>query len=222
MKNHKASGRKPIVLIIYLLGFYALWTLWEFYGAPWVQTVIGNPCLAELLISGLVKNVVWTLPAIALICRYGSSLRIGLKEMFTARVCWLRYLPVFAGFTVYLLGGALLQGSLSVNEHFGWEDLIAVLFVGLTEELVFRGWLLNSASGNGKWLPIFINALLFLVIHFPIWIVEGTVVSNFADLGFLCLLGLSIIFSLTFFKSRSILVPIALHMYWDLLMFLFY
>ena len=217
-----ASRLKIPLLLAYLLTFYGLWTLWEFFGAPWLQASVHKQWLVELLSSGVVKNAVWTLPAILLIGRYEPSLQIGLKEMFSAPVQWLKYLPVFVGFTVYLLFGVLWQGSLAINETFSAADVISVLFVGITEELVFRGWLLNGAVCKRKWLPILVNALLFLTIHFPIWIVEGSFVANFTGLGFLCLLGLSVIFSWSFLKSRSILVPIALHMYWDLLMFLFY
>lgn len=66
-----------------------------------------------------------------------------------------------------------------------------------------------------------INAVMFLLIHFPSWIHKGILIENFANLGFLSIIILGVIFSQTFIKSKSILVPISLHMYWDLLMFLF-
>lgn len=69
---------------------------------------------------------------------------------------------------------------------------------------------------------ILTNAVMFLVIHFPIWIQEGVFISNFTSFGFLCILILSIVFSCTFLKSKNILVPVALHMYWDFLVFMFY
>ena len=75
--------------------------------------------------------------------------------------------------------------------------------------MVFRGWLLNiTVSEKRKWLPIMINAVMFLLIHFPIWIKSGVFIDSFTSLNFLC--------------SKSIWIPITLHMYWDLLMCLFY
>ncbi len=98
--------------------------------------------------------------------------------------------------------------------------MIIVLFVGITEEMVFRGWLLNATvSEKKKWMPVIINSLMFLFIHFPKWIHEGCFVENFQNMGFLSIIILSIIFSWTFIKSKNIWISILLHMYWDLLMF---
>ena len=144
--------------------------------------------------------------------------------MFTAKVNLFKYLPIFLCFTVYLLAGALIQnGKITVSESFSGGSLIIVLFVGITEETVFRGWFLNSTVGEkSKWLPVTINALMFLAIHFPKWIHSGSLIDNFKNMSFLGVIILSFIFSYTFIKSKNILVPVFLHMYWDLLMFLLY
>lgn len=136
----------------------------------------------------------------------------------------LKYIPVYLVFTVYLIGGRLIiQGNIAVSENFRYSDLIMVLFVGITEEMVFRGWLLNvTISEERKWLPITINAIMFMLIHFPIWIVSGKFISSFVNLDFMIVPILSIIFSWTFIKSKNIWIPITLHMYWDLLICLFF
>jgi membrane protease YdiL (CAAX protease family) len=143
--------------------------------------------------------------------------------MFTNRVNLLKYIPVYLGFTVYLIIGAFIRkGGLVVSNSFSYSDLIGVLFVGITEEMVFRGWLLNiTISEKRKWLPIIINAVMFLLIHFPIWIANGVFIDSFTSLNFLCVPILSVIFSWTFIKSKSIWIPVTLHMYWDLLIALF-
>lgn len=219
------SGRervRPTVLLIYVVVFYGLWTLWEFWGKGVVDSTIPDQLISQLVKSGAVKNLVWTLPAVLLIRRFGPGLHITLKEMFTTKVNWVKLLPVFAAFTVYICGGSILRhGRIAVSDGFEPEQLIIVLFVGLTEELVFRGWLLNATvRTDKKWTAILWNAVMFLVIHFPVWIHSGSFVSNFASLAFLELMALSMIFSWSFLESRSILAPITLHMYWDLLVFL--
>lgn len=219
------SGRervRPTVLLIYVVVFYGLWTLWEFWGRGVVDGAVPDPLLAQLVKSGIIKNLVWTLPAVLLIHRFGPELYITLKEMFTAKVNWLKYLPVFAAFAVYICGGSILRnGRLAVSDGFAPYQLITVLFVGLTEELVFRGWLLNATVKEGKkWPYVLLNAVMFLTIHFPRWIDTGVFVGNFASFAFLEVMALSAVFSWSFLKSRSILVPIALHMAWDLLVFL--
>ncbi|MBD5525801.1 MAG: CPBP family intramembrane metalloprotease [Lachnospiraceae bacterium] len=108
------------------------------------------------------------------------------------------------------------------SQSFGIDKIIIVLFVGLTEEMVFRGWLLNvTICENRKWFYIIINAAMFLTIHFPIWIYSGNFIGYFTSLQFIEVMVLSAIFSTTFIKSRSIFVPIILHMYYDLLVFMF-
>lgn len=212
------------VLIAYVILFYGIWMLWEFYGKPFISNTITNEYLAQWIKSGLVKNCVWTLPAILLIRHLNVEMYVPLKEMFVIRMQLLKYFPTFLLFTVYLLASAFITtGDLAISETFHPSNLIIVLFVGLTEETVFRGWLLNaSVCEKRRWGAVLLNALLFLFIHFPGWIQSGCFVENFQNFGFLSVLILSIIFSWTFIKSKNIWVPILLHMYWDFLMFLFY
>lgn len=217
------NRRKTIILIIYTIVFYALWAVWEWIGKAMTDRVFTNEIVCQFVKSGIVKNLVWTIPAVILISHFKDEMHITLKEMFTSKVNWLKYLPIFILFTVYLFAGAIMQGEIAVAEGFGIDKLIIVLFVGLTEEIVFRGWLLNATvSDSRKCIPILVNAVMFLAIHFPLWIRSGIFVSAFVQWGFLEVLILSIIFSWVFIKSRNILVPIALHMYWDLLVFIFY
>lgn len=222
--NQMIKQNNVKVLVAYLIAFFSLWALVELVLFEKITSVVGNGVLSEFIREGVIKNLVWTVPAGVLIYRFKDEVFITLKEMFSSKVNWLKYLPVFIIFTIYLLGGAILQnGKLTISNNFGFENVISLLFVGLTEELVFRGWLLNlTVKENKKWISICINALLFLVIHFPIWIQEGVFISNFTSFGFLSILILSVIFSWTFIKSRNLFVPIALHTYWNLLIDLFF
>lgn len=77
------------------------------------------------------------------------------------------------------------KGKISVGETFRFSDLIIVLFVGITEEMVFRGWLLNATvNEKKKWVSVIVNSLMFLFIHFPNWIHEGHLVENFQNFWF--------------------------------------
>ena len=217
MKQNKAK-----VLIVYLIAFFGLWALTELVVFGKINAVVENKLLSSV-ITELIKILVWTVPAAILINRFKDVIYISLKEMFSTKVNWLKYLPVFIIFVLYILGGVILQnGNLQISSNFRIDEVISLLFVGITEELVFRGWLLNmTVKENKKWVPIAINAGLFLVIHFPIWIYQGVFISNFTSLSFLCVVALSIVFSWTFIKSKNILVPIALHTFWNLLVLLF-
>lgn len=222
--TEKRTLSKKTALIIYVLVFYGVWTAWELWVKALITVAVPNAYLSQLIKSGVIKNVVWVLPAVLLGMRFESEMFVGVKEMFTKKVNVLKYLPIFAVFTVYLLVGAFLQkGRLAISETFGLDKLIIVLFVGITEETVFRGWFLNATLGERKkTLSVAANAVMFLLIHFPVWIHDGVFFENFRNFGFLSVLILSVIFGVTFIKSKSMWVPVTLHMYWDLLMFLFY
>lgn len=215
--------KKKTALIVYTVVFYAIWTAFELIVKDSLNLAIKNEILCQFVKSGIIKNLVWTLPAIALIRRFKSEVYITLKEMFTTKIRFQHYLPVFLIFTVVVLAVSILEkGKLNVAESFGAEEIIIVLFVGLTEEMVFRGWLLNSTiREDKKWFSIILNAAMFLFIHFPTWIHTGTFISNFVSFQFLGIIALSLVFSCTFLKSKNILVPITLHMYYDLLVFMF-
>lgn len=219
LKNKKLA----ITLLIYTILFYSVWSVWRVTLAPHLS-IINNEYISHLISDGLVKNLIWTLPAVLLIRHFGKDMYVSLKQMFTTKIKWLDHLPTFLIFTAYLLLGQFLQnGKLAISDTFNGSKLIIVLFVGLTEELVFRGWLLNSTYSSEKnWISIAVNALMFLAIHFPIWISSGTFFSSFTDLGFVCVIVLSCVFSRSFIKSKNLLVPILLHMYWDFLMFVFF
>ena len=111
-------------------------------------------------------------------------------------------------------------GKLVINDTFGIDKIIIFLFVGVTEEFAFRGWLLNATIPRNENAAIAVNAVLFLAIHFPRWISEGIFISNFANRGFVSIIALSVIFSIIFIRSKNIILPITLHMLWDLLIFM--
>ena len=148
--------------------------------------------------------------------------------MFRTKVNWFKLLPIFLLFTLYLVVGAynIFDGTISIVPGFVWSQLLWVLFVGVTEEMVFRGWLLNAtikdASRRKQWAMVTINSLLFLGIHVPIWLFANQIDIVFSSFSFLSVIVLSFIFSWTFIKTKSIVPAIILHMYWDLLIVLFY
>ena len=211
-----------LALAVYFIVFYLLWALFEFKGTGIVDGLMKDRVAAQIFKTVVVKNLLWTVPAMLLVSRCGDRALVGLKEMFTRKVNWKQYLPVFGLFTVCLAVNRFFAvGGLRLNRGFGVCTLIGLLFVGLTEEMVFRGLLLNVTADKDKPLPaLLINSAMFMAIHFPVWIIEGQFVGNFTSGAFLTLIVLSIIFGKSFLSSRSILVPIALHMYWDALMFI--
>ena len=130
MIQKENSRLKLPVLAVYLMLLYGIWTVWEFFVKPNIGVVIQNEYLSQFVKSGVIKNLVWTLPAILLIKHFESDMYVGLREMFTTKVRWVWYLPVFLLFIIYLIGGAALtKGKIAISETFGFADVIVVLFV---------------------------------------------------------------------------------------------
>lgn len=213
MRDRKSLN---ITLVVYFIIFYAIWALIELVFVP-MTGLDKNPLMYSIIKCGIIKCVVWVVPAIML-TRYFNELMFAKKDnIFSFKVNWVKYVPVFIILTAYvLIVTYIITGTIALNKEFAFSDIIWLLFVGITEEMVFRGWLLNATiTENKKWLPIIINSLLFLLIHFPIWIQEGCFVDNILSGGFIIIIVLSVIFSWTFVKSKSIMVPVVLHMFYD-------
>ena len=225
------TNKKSISLLLigYTIVFFAVWAIYTLLLKPLICDALGEETLiSSLLRSGVIKNLVWTLPAALLSTKYNNHCMVSLRAMCVQRKKdGLRWLPVFALFILYIVIGAFrIRGGIGIVDSFGVDDIVTVIFVGLTEELVFRGWLLNATyketdPQNKQYIAIGLNALTFLCIHFPIWISKGTFISSFTSFGFVSILVLSVVFSVAFVKTRNIVIPIALHMFWDLLVFLF-
>lgn len=127
-------------------------------------------------------------------------------------------LLLFTGF--HIISAYVQNGNISISSSFQITDILIAISVGISEEIVFRGWLLNASIHDKKWLPIIVNAALFLLIHFPVWIRCDMLFAYIMSGSFFQIIILSIIFSYAFIKSKNILVPIILHTYWDFLCFI--
>ncbi|MCL2200602.1 MAG: CPBP family intramembrane metalloprotease, partial [Oscillospiraceae bacterium] len=96
-----------------------------------------------------------------------------------------------------------------------------VMFAGITEDMVFRAFLLNAMLKRMQPVQaVTVDAVLFALIHYPIWIYFGfdpvTILLSSVQVMLI-----SALFAYSFIKTRNILVPIALHMIWNLLVMLF-
>ncbi|MBE6759108.1 MAG: hypothetical protein E7554_03355 [Ruminococcaceae bacterium] len=60
---HSPSGRSrslAAALIRYTILFFAAWTGYEVLAKPWLRSVIANEAAAQLVSSGVIKNLAWT------------------------------------------------------------------------------------------------------------------------------------------------------------------
>lgn len=207
------------VIVIYLVIFYIWWTIEEL--AYWSYT---SNTLAQVLLSSSVKLLTWSIPAFILIKKYSHQLKIGYPQLFKNRF---KPSPYLVGIFIMVTYLAIIlyfeNGCFKINPNFRASDFIdKFLVVGITEELVFRGWLLNALLKKmSTWLALIVNNLLFLCIHLPIWYQTHTLVTNFTSGGFISVFILGLIFGLLFIRSKNIWVPIVYHMLWDIIVTIF-
>jgi len=212
----KANSKLRTSLIIYAMILYGLWSLLELY----LKTQIG---IDEFTKEVYIKLVLWLLPAMVIYFRFSENMFIKKEEMYLLRKnCWI-VVPIMLLFTIYIfISEYLTNGDMMISESFGITTVVEVLSIAIGEEMVFRGLFLNAIlNDKKKYLAVFINSLMFLIIHFPAWIQGDIFISVFTSGGFITVLLVSCIFSFVFIKTKSIWTAIFLHFWWDLLLFMF-
>ncbi len=144
------------------------------------------------------------------------------ESIFSFKLKSTEFIIILFLFTIFHVVSAFVRnGGISVNDLFGMSNIIIACSVGISEEMVFRGFLLNSVlNEKNKYTAVIINSLLFLAIHFPVWIRKGVFLTYITNGAFLQIIALSAVFSLAFIRSRNIIIPAILHAYWDFLCFL--
>jgi len=210
------------IIFAYIIIFFGVWSIRELIIRPLFLNTLDDVTF-QFVETGI-KLLVWTLPAVLLIRYYRADMSIGLKEMFTTKPKWLVVIPFLAiVIFVPILQAFIYSGTIAIRPDFVPIGLMqSVIFAGVTEELVYRGVLLNTFLTKMKmWQAIALDAVLFYLIHFPIWIYQGQNVSFFL-LASITVMGLSVLFALSFIKTRNIIVPIVVHMLWNLLVVTLY
>ncbi len=222
-KNKKLTAAW-VLFAVWLYGAWSVYTLWLL---PILQDALPNKYMMELVGTGIIKNIVWVLPAFWLIRHFSQELAIPAKELFSLRREHLKYLLIAVFLAVLVIAGAVgRRHGFSLSPGFHPSQLIIVLFVGIEEEMVFRGFFLNGTligadTNFKKGIAVAVNAVMFLFIHFPIWIYNGVFITNFTNFGFITILVLSALFSFCTMRCRSLWVAVILHSFYDAMVFLF-
>ncbi|QGS69937.1 CPBP family intramembrane metalloprotease [Oceanobacillus sp. 143] len=124
--------------------------------------------------------------------------------------------------TYVVLNLTILENNIDFQIGFG-EWLNTILLVGITEEIVFRGFLLRKLRDSFRfWIANTITALLFVSIHFPIWFYKGLLEFPYILNPIITTFVLGIIFGFIYKKSKSLWSVIIIHSLYNLLVSLFY
>ncbi len=204
---------------VYCMALFTIWTVLEIFLVPKMKLYMADETV-DILKETVIKIIIWFIPSVFLIIHFNNFLYIKKDKLFECKSALLKYVPLFLIFAVYhIISDYVRNGSVSVSDSFRLSDILLSLTVGISEEMVFRGLFLNSILKENKnnWFAVSVNSIMFLLIHFPIWYTSGLFVEYIVSGSFVQIIILSLIFSWSFIKSKSIIVPIALHTFWDLL-----
>lgn len=127
-------------------------------------------------------------------------------------------------FTVILLalvGMGVLQFTTAVYAGKDMKLLIMIivttLFVGVSEELMFRGILLPAlVEKRGKKLAVIISSVVFGLLHF-VNILGGLPTKDMLNQMMLTYL-VGIVFAFVFIKTNNLLLLMIYHSFWDMLL----
>ena len=147
-------------LVIYSLIFYLFWAVFNFFAKPFLAENMSD-VWAAFIEDGIVKNLAWTLPAVLLLKKYSGSFFVELPKLYKPNKECIKYLWVYPAAMLVLLLKPAINGGIKIADSFGLGYIIIVLFVGITEETVFRGFLLNSTYERHNEVSIAVNAVMF-------------------------------------------------------------
>jgi len=196
------------IIIGILVFFYLTWTIKELWLLEYIYS-FGE--IISPLVEALVKSLIWIVPVSIYIKIHLYSDPISYLKMnvnVKEGVFWGILLSLLLGAVLileaFLFNGVFFHFSLSFDDY-----LNTVLMAGLAEEIVFRGLILQEFNKKlAFWKANIMTALLFLVIHYPIWIYNDFI-FQFGSHIYIFLIGL--LFGFVFKKTGSLWTVILLH-----------
>ncbi len=159
------------------------------------MTIFWSAMMAAYLIAGLIQRflmnyslVIWLNLIFLLLCfGMASKAEGGIRSLGLVRE---RFLPsckvgLVCSVIILLING-VIPGILSGSELASAASIIFrliyfMVFISIPEEIIFRGYILNTLEQRGKsrYSPVIISGVLFMLLHIPY---QMAVSGNFIDL----------------------------------------
>jgi|SRR5699024_6419043 len=181
-----------------------------------------NPIFAAI-VTAIVKITIWIFPVFLLVGTFEGKDPIsylGLKTNLQKGLKWAIWITLAMALYFIISGIAM---DLEFDLNLGWDFwLNTFIFVGLTEETVFRGYILRKLMiGYKFWKANTITSLLFVSIHFPIWVYDGLFEFPYIFSAVIQVFIISISFGFIYKKTGSLWSVIIIHSMYDLLVSVF-
>ena len=219
------SKKKPnIVLytVLMIVIFFAITELiiWG-YGGKLLGNTIANYPQGSLVVD---EAILASLVLIVMLLFKNSYVFTQKREKFTKGLFYGLFY-IIGAILFILINGVInggLKGGLSIINIF-----IGCFFVGVAEEFLCRGWLLNEfleRFGNTKkgiWYSIVISGIIFGLLHLGnIYTLGQDIPTTITQV--IAAAATGIIFGIIYYKTKNIWTLIALHGLWDFSLFLSY
>lgn len=209
--------KRPLTpLVTYVAAFFLSWTLYVYFIYPQART-LGTDSLAFALINQGVRLPIWILP-VFVYARYvdGVNPLAYLKlASFSKRAILITLVVVLLD----LLSSLLRYGMPDLSQaNVTWNTVLgSSLAVGFVEEIPFRGLVFQDLQDRyGFWIGIIVSSLLFLLIHFPGWLLLGGLPAlSWYQIVYVFAFGC--IMALLFKYTQSLWSPIIAHSFNDML-----
>ncbi|GGE58090.1 CPBP family intramembrane glutamic endopeptidase [Priestia taiwanensis] len=200
------------MLVIYLFLFNSAWMLRELWLVQYIEPLSE---VTATLLSACMKVIVWILPVWLYIKYYLHMNPIKYLKMDNVYkgvrfgLAFSLLLGLYFTFNVYIVNNQSFNFHLSLSNYIN-----GILLVGITEEIVFRGFVLQELNKRlSFWKANVITSLLFLIIHYGIWLHDGVFFAIGSHI-YIFLVGL--FFGFVFKKSGSLWAVVILHSFHNL------
>lgn len=119
---------------------------------------------------------------------------------------------------IYKHGHLVLQPIASIASYGIPFLLVLSLATAFTEELLSRGFLLSRLYEQTKkvWYAVIVSTLMFMAFHIPILATTLKFQGPTLILFFWTTLSLGIINSIFYLQTKSLVVPILVHLFWNI------
>ncbi|MFJ8099457.1 lysostaphin resistance A-like protein [Lysinibacillus sp. NPDC096212] len=206
--ENKVKNNDVKTMIGFLLIFYFVWSIKELWLIEYIYS-FGE--IISPLLEALVKGFVWIVPTSLYIKYYLHTnpfdylkMNVNVKKGLFWGVILSLLVGLYFTSETYIINQQSFHFSLSFDDY-----LNGFLMAGLAEEIVFRGLILQEINKKMTfWKANIITALLFLVVHYPIWIYDEKI-FHFGTHLYVLFLGL--LFGFVYKKTGSIWSVIILH-----------
>lgn len=189
--------------------------IWGYGGQIIIQSILNFP-QGQLVIS---EGILACLVLIVMLIFKNSYVFTQEKEKLSTSLFYGLYFIIVA---VFMLLCGIVSGICNVPTIINL--LVGCLFVGICEEFLCRGWLLNEFlerygdTKTGVWYSIIISGIIFGLTHISNFFGGQDLLSTINQV--ISAASIGIIFGTIYYKTKNIWSVVLLHGFWDFSLFL--